>query len=143
MKKIVLLLLIFATSTLAQAQALQHYLYNIVTFSDYINREGVKAKIDDGQEIEIPQDANGKKIYFKTPAAVLNYFASNGWELYKVSTYPSNDFNKNMGQNYTHITTCWILRKPCTKEELDKTSKEGLTKRSWVGSLFGSISKNQ
>lgn len=144
MKKIVLLLLIFATSTLTQAQTLQYYLYNIVTFSDHIDREGIKVEIDNGQKIEIPQDANGKKIYFKTPAAVLNYFASNGWELYKTSTYASNDYNKNMGQNYTDITTCWIMRKPCTKDELDKTSKEGLTdKRSWVSSLFGSISKNQ
>lgn len=144
MKKIILLLLIFATPALASAQTFQNYLYNIVTFSSDIQREGVKVWIDNGQTIEIPKDANGKKIYFKTPAAVLTYYAASGWELFKTLTYTSNDFNKNQTQNFTDITTCYILRKPCSKEEADQKAKDGVTyKWSWLGSLFGSVGKNQ
>ena len=47
-----------------------------------LSKEGLKVNIDDGKSIERLKDANGDPIKFKTPAAALMYFLSEGWNLY-------------------------------------------------------------
>ena len=59
---------------------------------------------------------------FKTPAAALMYFEAKGWELYVSSSTTEGEMAAGFGES---TSTCyWILRKPCTKEELDKTVEQ-------------------
>ena len=57
----------------AQSEATKPYIYNILTFSGSLKKEGFKVDVDNGKEIEKLKDANGKTVKFKTPAAALMY----------------------------------------------------------------------
>ena len=95
----------------------QHYMYNVVIFAGSMNNEGFDVEIDDGKEIKKLKGKDGKKIKFKTPAAALMYFISEGWELHlKGDASNPNDLKM----------TYWVIRKPCTKAEFDKAVKEGI-----------------
>ena len=95
----------------------QHYMYNVVIFAGSMNNEGFDVEIDDGKEIKKLKGKDGKKIKFKTPAAALIYFISEGWELHlKGDASNPNDLKM----------TYWVIRKPCTKAEFDKAVKEGI-----------------
>ena len=95
----------------------QHYMYNVVIFAGSMNNEGFDVEIDDGKDIKKLKGKDGKKIKFKTPAAALMYFISEGWELHlKGDASNSNDLKM----------TYWVIRKPCTKAEFDKAVKEGI-----------------
>lgn len=120
MKKILLLLTVIPVLTFAQVPEKQHYIYNIVTFSGSLKNEGFKVDIDNGKTIEKLRDKDGKKITFNTPAAALMYFVSEGWELYV------NGATNSSYQGTGTTSTYWIIRKPCTKEELDKAVDEGV-----------------
>ena len=95
----------------------QYYMYNIVTFLGGMNNEGFDVDLDNGKEIKTLKNKNGKKVKFKTPAAALMYFISEGWELCV------NDNNANPNGS---TTTYWIMRKPCTKAEFDAAVQEGI-----------------
>lgn len=125
-RKIVLLLLILLAPMFASAQTKQYYLYNIVTFEGDFDKEGVKVKVDDGKTVEKLKDGKGNRIKFNTPAAALMYFLSEGWDMYLTGGTSSGSSYCGTGISYT--TTYWILRKPCTKEEFDKTVEEGIKK---------------
>lgn len=118
MKKIVLLLFILLGPVFASAQTRQYYLYNIVTFEGDFDKEGVKVKVDDGKTVEKLKDAKGNRIKFNTPAAALTYFLSKGWDMYLTGGTSSGSSYGGTGSNST--TSYWILRKPCTKENLIK-----------------------
>ena len=95
----------------------QHYMYNVVIFAGSMNNEGFDVEIDDGKEIKKLKGKDGKKIKFKTPAAALMYYISEGWELHlKGDASNPNDLKM----------TYWVIRKPCTKAEFDKAVKDGI-----------------
>ncbi len=95
----------------------QHYIYNVVIFAGSMNNEDFDVEIDDGKDIKKLKGKDGKKIKFKTPAAALMYFISEGWELH-LKGEASNPNDLKM--------TYWVIRKPCTKAEFDKAVKEGI-----------------
>ena len=100
-----------------QALGLQYYMYNVVTFPGSMNNGGFDVDIDDGKSIKTLKGKDGKKIKFRTSAAALMYFISEGWELYfKGDTSFPNDLKM----------TYWVMRKPCTKAEFDTAVKEGI-----------------
>lgn len=95
----------------------QHYMYNVVIFAGSMNNEGFDVEIDDGKDIKKLKGKDGKKIKFKTPAAALMYFISEGWELHlKGDASNPNDLKM----------TYWVIRKPCTKAEFDAAVQEGI-----------------
>ena len=108
----------------SQTEEKQAYIYNIVTFSGSMKKEGLKVNVDNGMEIKRLVDDDGKKIVFKTPAAALMYFLSEGWELYVNGT--NSRISVSDGDGSSHTTSYWIIRKPCTKEYFDSTVKEGI-----------------
>lgn len=128
MKKFFLLLAVICLSFLsfAQVSESQHYIYNIVTFSGSLKNEGFKVDLDNGKTIEKLKDKEGKKMKFKTPAAALMYFTSEGWELYVNGATSEGAVANGYGGSIT--TTYWIIRKPCTKEEFSKAVEEGIKK---------------
>lgn len=128
MKKALLLLMLINFPLLASAQTeeKQYYIYNIVTFSGNLKNEGFKVDLDDGKTIEKLKDSKGNRIKFNTPAAALMYLYSIGWELYvNGATTSGSSFN---GTGYSSTTSYWVMRKPCTKEEFDKTVEDGIRK---------------
>lgn len=107
-----------AMSVCANAQKeTAYYLYKIVNFNGGVKNKGFKVSVDDGQTIEKLCDEKGNRMEFKTPAGALMYFTSKGWELY-ISGSTSDVFAIN-GTGGNDTSSYWILRKPCTKEELD------------------------
>ena len=133
MKKVFLLSAFMALPFLASAQAVelpaveqaveqqalgqQYYMYNVVTFPGSMNNGGFDVDIDDGKSIKTLKGKDGKKIKFRTPAAALMYFISEGWELYFKG---DTSFPSDLKMTY------WVIRKPCTKAEFDTAVKEGI-----------------
>ena len=128
MKKILLLTALICFPLLADAQMeeKQHYIYNIVTFNGSIDNEGLRVNWDNGKEIEKLKNDEGKKIRFRTPAAALMYFISEGWEVYINGS--TSDVSVSNGKGSTLTKHYWIIRKPCTKECFDKAVEEGIKK---------------
>ena len=129
MKKALLIFTLMALPLLSFAQVVdksvveqpaveqQCYMYNIVTFLGGMNNEGFDVDLDDGKRIKTLKGKDGKKVKFRTPAAALMYFISEGWELYVEGvTVNPNDSR----------TTYWIMRKPCSKAEFDRAVEEGV-----------------
>ena len=113
------------TQTVEQSIAeQQYYKYIIVSITGNIKSEGVKVDLDDGQSVDKVKDKDGKKMTFKTPAAVLMYFISEGWEIYVNGASMSG----SSAGGYGSVSTApyWIMRKPCTKEEFDAAVKRGV-----------------
>lgn len=128
MKKVLLLLALVCLPLFASAQTTekQYYIYNIVTFSGSLKNEGFKVDLDDGKTIEKLKDSEGNKIKFKTPAAALMYLYSIGWELCVNGATIEGAMANGFGASET--TSYWIIRKPCTKEELEKAIENGIIK---------------
>ncbi|MBO7194333.1 MAG: hypothetical protein J6V47_08625 [Bacteroidaceae bacterium] len=142
MKKILFLSVFMALPFLSFAQAVEQenveqqvneqpaveeevcYMYNIVTFSGSLNKEGFSIHLDNGKKIKTLKDKDGKNMKFATPAAVLMYLASEGWELYVNGTTTSGVIVNGSGSNST--SNYWIVRKSCTKAELEQAVKEGV-----------------
>lgn len=112
------------------AQNDDYYLYKIVTFYGNLSKEGLKVNIDDGKSIERLKDANGDPIKFKTPAAALMYFLSEGWNLYINGT--STEGYSYQGTGGSVSTSYWIFRKPCTKEVFEKAVEEGIKNKIFL-----------
>ena len=128
MKKALLLLAMVCLPLFASAQTTekQYYIYNIVTFSGSLKNEGFKVDLDDGKTIEKLQDSKGNKMKFNTPAAALMYLYSLGWELYVNGATTEGAMYGGIGASET--TSYWVIRKPCTKEEFEKTVEDGIRK---------------
>lgn len=124
MKKVILLLTILIMPLFASAQTIQYFLYNIITFDGNFKKEGLKVNIDDGKSVEKLRGSNGNKMVFKTPAAALMYFISQGWELYVNGGTTEGVMANGIGASET--TSYWILRKPCTKEVFYKAVEDGI-----------------
>ena len=113
------------TQTIEQSVAeQQYYKYIIVSITGNIKSEGIKVDVDNGQSVDRLKDKDGKKMTFKTPAAVLMYFLSEGWEMYVSGSSTSG----GSASGYGSVSTApyWIMRKPCTKEEFDTAVKTGI-----------------
>lgn len=123
MKKLILQLLILLP-LFASAQTEPYYLYNIVTFQGNFQEKCVTVKLDDGTSIDKVRNEKGKVIRFKTPAAALMYFLSQGWKMYLSGGTTQGEMAIGYGESKT--TSYWILRKPCTKDEFEKAVKEGI-----------------
>lgn len=63
---------------------------------------------------------------FNTPAAALMYFISEGWELFVNGATSEGAVVHGIGG--IEATSYWIIRKPCTKEEVAKTIEEVMRK---------------
>ena len=136
MKKIFLFAMLMFVGTIAIAQSYvyneeknltaekQYYIYNIVSITGNIKSEGIKVDVDNGQTVDKLKDRDGKKMTFKTPAAVLMYYLSEGWEIYVSGSSMSGSTASGFGS----VTTApyWIMRKPCSKEEFEATVKNGI-----------------
>ncbi len=138
MKKF-LLILVLCFPVIAFAQSSDYYIYNIVSFRGeidggkfYSNKkdgnfaQDVSVKIDDGSKISFLHDADGKPIVFKTPAAALMYFVSQGWEIYDNGAYEEGEVLTGTGSSSS--TTYWVIRKQCTKEEFEAAVESGIKK---------------
>ena len=113
------------TQTVQQSVAeQQYYKYIIVSITGNIKSEGIKVDVDNGQSVDRLKDKDGKKMTFKTPAAVLMYFLSEGWEMYVSGSSTSG----GSASGYGSVSTApyWIMRKSCTKEEFDAAVKRGI-----------------
>ena len=128
MKKALLLLAMVCIPLFASAQTTekQYYIYNIVTFSGSLKNAGFKVDLDDGKTIEKLKDSKGNKMKFNTPAAALMYLYSLGWELYVNGATTEGAMYGGIGASET--TSYWVIRKPCTKEEFEKTVEDGIRK---------------
>jgi hypothetical protein len=100
-----------------QVEEPQYYIYNVVIIAGGMDNEGFDVDSDDGKKIKKLKGEDGKKIKFRTPAAALMYFISEGWELH----LKGDAINPNDSK-----ATYWIVRKPCTKAEFDVAVKEGI-----------------
>lgn len=126
MKKVLILILLVFSPLFMMAQNDDYYLYKIVTFDGNFDKEGLKVKVDDGKTVEKFKDADGNRIKFKTPAAALMYFISEGWDLYITGGTTTGGSVQGTGGMST--TSYWIFRKPCTKEVFEKAVEEGIKK---------------
>ena len=119
MKKFLLLVLLFFPIVVnAQKEEKQYYLYNIVYLSGNMKKEGIRVDVDNGVEIKKLRDKDGNKITFNTPAGVLTYFYSKGWELCVSGTTTLGFIFNGTGESGSD--TYWIMRKPCKKEVFEK-----------------------
>ena len=126
MKRLLLLLVLLFLPLIVSAQAVenQYYIYNIITFSGSLKNEGFRVDVDNGKTIEKLKDSKGERMKFNTPAAALMYLYSLGWELYVNGATTSGASVNGTGGSST--TSYWIIRKPCTKDEFDRTVEEGI-----------------
>lgn len=123
MKKMCLLLILTAVHLTVYAQAEQTYIYNIVTMNQSLTSKKYTVNVDDGKKITTLKNNEGKTIKFKTPAAIVNYFLSKGWELISVTNDISGSGSAVSSVTLTHHYM--IIRKPCTKEEFETTIQQG------------------
>lgn len=110
----------------AQSADKQYHIYNIISFEGNIKNEGIKIQVDNGKSVDRLLDKDGNKIVFKTPAAALMYFFAEGWEMYVNGATTSG--SSASGTGVVSTTSYWIMRKPCSKEEFEKTVSEGRKK---------------
>lgn len=123
----VLLLILLCVSGFAQtANDTIYYRYIIAEPQGALFSEKCKLRIDDGIKPRREKGKRGEDIYFKSYAAALMYLTSQGWEL--VSNYNTTTGSVAGGYGSSSTQTYWILRRPSTKEEVDKIVNESLQK---------------
>lgn len=128
MKRLFLLLALISLPYAIDAQ--NKYIYNIISFTGNVKKEGVKVSVDNGITVDKLKDEEGNTIKFNTIATALMYFTSRGWELYiSGSSVSGSGVSINgSGSSATQTTSYWIIRKQCTEEELNAVLKEGIRK---------------
>lgn len=130
MKKVLLIALVCSLPLFAYTQTAGegYYIYNVVKLSGNLEKRGFKVKLDDGYKVSRIKDSNGYKIKFRTPAAVLTYLASEGWELYfEGSSILGNRYEHKKKGHKTESSL--IIRKACTQEELEAALDRGVKRR--------------
>ena len=101
------------------------YRYIIAEPQGKLFSDKCKIKIDDGIDPSKAKNDN-KTLTFRSYAAALMYLTSQGWEL--VSNYNITSGSIGDGYGSTSSSTYWILRKPSTKEEVQKIIDESIKK---------------
>lgn len=111
MNRLLLLIIavFFSLNSNAQEACKEYSVYVIVSFEEHMDNTGFTFNIDDGKNVSMVKDENGKKLRLRTPASALTYFESLGWKLcsIEVSKKDNDDF------------TYWIFKKPVSKEEYE------------------------
>ena len=79
---IVLLMLIPLLGYSQTEDEKKYYIYNIVSFEGEFTKEDFKVFYDDGKDVKRLRNQDGDKMKFSTPAGVLMYFISQGWEMF-------------------------------------------------------------
>ena len=126
MKRIIIALLMFIPLLGYSQTEEKYFIYNIVSFEGEFTKEDFKVYYDDGKEVKRLRNQDGDKMKFSTPAGVLMYFISQGWEMYlSGSTSKGSSFQ---GTGSSRTSSYWIIRKPCSKEEFEKAAKEAVVK---------------
>lgn len=125
MKKLLItLLMLVSLSVYSQERAdTVVYRYIIAEPQGKMFSDKCKLKIDDGIDPEKAKSDN-KTLTFRSYAAALMYLTSQGWEL--VSNYNITSGSVGNGYGSTSSSTYWILRKPSTKEEVQKIIDESI-----------------
>ena len=128
MKRLILILVIISLNFVAGAQ--NSYIYNIISFTGNMKKEGVKVYVDNGITVDQLKNEEGKAIKFNTIASALMYFTAQGWELYISGQSISGDgiTINGYGSSSTQTTSYWIIRRKCTEEELNECLINGVTK---------------
>lgn len=127
MKKLIIaLLLLIPVVGYSQTTQERYYIYNIVSFEGDFTKEDFKVYYDNGIEVKRLRDDKGEKMKFKTPAGALMYFLSQGWEMYLNGATSKGAMAGGYGASST--SSYWILRKPCTKEELENAVEKSVKK---------------
>lgn len=119
MKKILFLAVVCCLPLFAYTQTATEslYIYNVVKLSGNLEKTRFKVKLDDGRSVKKLKDSDGRKIKFRTPAALLTYLSSEGWEIYESgSAILGNHYEGKKGHK---TESSWIIRRSCTREELD------------------------
>ena len=134
MKKVLLIVFVCCLPLLAYTQTTEneHYIYNVVKLSGNLEKRGFKVKLDNGKNIKKIKDCDGHKIKFRTPAALLTYLTSEGWELYENGSNILGNRYEWKKNNKTESS--WIIRKSCTKEELDSFLNQGVKRKKSANS---------
>ncbi len=101
------------------------YKYIIAQPQGSLFSDKCKLRIDDGLDPAKAKD-KGKSITFKSYAAALMYLTSQGWEL--MSTFSNVSGSSGAGYGSTSTSNYWILRKPSTKEEVQRIIDESIKK---------------
>ncbi len=128
MKKVFVTLIMSLLSMLLHAQINNDsivYKYIIAQPQGSLFSDKCKLRIDDGIDPSKAKD-KGKSISFKSYAAALMYLTSQGWEL--VSTFSNVSGSSGAGYGATSTSNYWILRKPSTKEEVQRIVDESIKK---------------
>lgn len=127
MKKLLItLLMLVSLSVYSQERAdTVVYRYIIAEPQGKMFSDKCKLKIDDGIDPEKAKSDN-KTLTFRSYAAALMYLTSQGWEL--VSNYNITSGSIGDGYGSTSSSTYWILRRPSTKEEVQKIIDESIKK---------------
>ena len=127
MKKLFILLLMFVSLSVYSQERTDTvvYRYIIAEPQGKMFSDKCKLKIDDGIDPEKAKSDN-KTLTFRSYAAALMYLTSQGWEL--VSNYNITSGSVGNGYGSTSSSTYWILRKPSTKEEVQKIIDESFKK---------------
>lgn len=129
MKRLFLLLLLLVPSfAFCQTEEGKYYIYNIVSFEGDLTNENFKVYFDNGLEVKRLRNDKGDKVKFTTPAGVLMYFLSQGWEMYLSGA--SSNGRTFQGTGVSTTNTYWILRKPCTKKEFEEAAKKAVSQET-------------
>lgn len=129
MRKILFLAIVCSLPLFAYTKTTKEnlYIYNIVKLSGNLEKARFNVKLDDGRSVKTFKDSDGRKIKFRTPAALLTYLSSEGWEIYESgSAILGNHYE---GKNSHKTESSWIIRKPCTKKELESFLDAGLKRK--------------
>ena len=111
----------------AQTTDNKFYIYNVVIVKHYSNYPYFDIQLDNGESIGKVRDQEGKSVSFRTPAAMLTYFLNDGWELFSKETANWGDYKEGNGS--ITPTSYIVLRKECSKEEVEEAYQRGIKRK--------------
>ena len=126
MKKLILFLLLPLIAMPALSQS-KYYIYHLIYASHVEGTpSNVHAFVDDGEKRYFLKDEKDKTVIFRTSAAVLMYFESMGWEILHINDSYKGIAVDDLTSFLPEPCVLWaVIRKPCTKEELDDVVSRG------------------
>ena len=105
----------------------KYYIYHVVIVKHYSNYPYFDIQLDNGESIGKVKDKEGNSVSFRTPAAMLTYFLNEGWELFSKETANWGDHQEGKGS--ITPTSYIVLRKECSKEEVEEANQKGIKNR--------------
>lgn len=117
-------------SLCAQENQETYYQYGLARIYQAKKKQGYQILFDNGMSKSYLKGADGQMLYFHTSSGALNYLASCGWQLDKIAAETVSYDTSGLFGVDTHTRTYYIMRKPCTKEELDSLVQKGIASSS-------------